>query len=106
MILPYLHYNFLKLVSEPAIYVQGRRLAGFRTFNDFYHRGSTIPTTPELLFIGRLLTHGPHVCVDVGANVGQFAAALAKTGNATTHCFEPHPYSFKMLKRNLREEGV
>src|SRR5262252_3565389 len=101
LVLPYLHYNFLKVVSEPAIVVHGRRLVGFRTFSDFHHYRSTIASVREELFIKDILRNGPHVCVDVGANIGQFAALLASAENATIHCFEPHPYSFKMLKGNL-----
>ncbi len=36
------------------------------------------------------------ICLDVGANVGDFTARLAATG-AEVHCYEPDPYAFALL---------
>ncbi len=42
------------------------------------------------------------VVVDLGANVGSFAAwALHKWPNCVVHCYEPLPSNFELLRRNL-----
>ena len=45
------------------------------------------------------------VVLDVGANVGAFAAAVAARteGDVTLHCFEPGPPVFDKLSKNFRE---
>lgn len=48
------------------------------------------------------------VVVDVGANVGAFAATVAArtAGEVTLHCFEPAPPIFEELRRNFAEHDL
>lgn len=48
------------------------------------------------------------VVLDVGANVGAFAAAVAArtSGDVTIHCFEPGPPVFEKLAKNFREHAL
>src|SRR5208337_4541373 len=42
------------------------------------------------------------IVVDLGANVGSFAAwALFRWPNSVVHCYEPLPANFELLRRNL-----
>lgn len=44
----------------------------------------------------------PRTVIDVGANVGQFAIAVARLmEGAHVHSYEPHPGCFEKLKRNV-----
>jgi FkbM family methyltransferase len=46
--------------------------------------------------------HGAPMILDIGANVGSFAAwALQRWPGAHVHCYEPLPDNFVFLKRNL-----
>jgi len=46
--------------------------------------------------------HNAPVILDIGANVGSFAAwALRRWPGAHVHCYEPLPDNFALLKRNL-----
>ena len=46
--------------------------------------------------------HSAPVILDIGANVGSFAAwALKRWPGAHVHCYEPLPDNFALLKRNL-----
>jgi FkbM family methyltransferase len=51
------------------------------------------------------LTDPGGVAVDVGANYGQMALALAYGArpDGTVHAFEPHPYLFQYLEHNAKE---
>ena len=48
------------------------------------------------------------VVLDVGANVGAFAAAVAARtqGDVTIHCFEPGPPVFEKLAKNFRDHPL
>ena len=48
--------------------------------------------------------HSAPVILDIGANVGSFAAwALKRWPGCFVHCYEPLPDNFALLKRNLGE---
>jgi FkbM family methyltransferase len=49
----------------------------------------------------RLLKPGD-IVIDAGANLGEITTLLAKTG-ATVHAFEPDPYAFEHLQRNVAQ---
>jgi FkbM family methyltransferase len=62
---------------------------------------------PEAAALTRFLRPGD-VCIDVGANFGQYAVRLARTVGAAghVHCFEPHPYNRRVLRSVLGWRGI
>lgn len=48
---------------------------------------------------------GSDVIVDVGANIGTFAAACLVRGVGYVACFEPEERNFRVLVENMREYG-
>ena len=61
-----------------------------------YGYGGRIEATGEAAFIDRLAAHAG-VCVDIGANRGEYSEALLRKTRATVVAFEPHPETFKAL---------
>jgi FkbM family methyltransferase len=47
----------------------------------------------------------PKVCIDVGANVGDYAEMLLQSTSAEVHCFEPQPAVFDRLSARLAPYG-
>lgn len=45
------------------------------------------------------------VCLDIGANLGYYTVKMAALG-ATVHAFEPDPFNFHLLEKNVRENGL
>jgi FkbM family methyltransferase len=47
------------------------------------------------------------ICFDVGANLGEVSKSLVETfGKATIHSFEPNPFTFLALQKNLQHKRV
>jgi FkbM family methyltransferase len=61
-----------------------------------YGYGGRIEATGEAAFIDRL-ADCTGLCVDVGANRGEYSEALLRKTRATVIAFEPHPETFKTL---------
>jgi FkbM family methyltransferase len=57
----------------------------------------SLEETGELHFINRLGRHAVGLCLDVGANRGDYARALLDRTSATVIAFEPHPATFLAL---------
>jgi FkbM family methyltransferase len=58
----------------------------------------------ELFFIKEILTKvQPKLCVDIGANNGDYSLEILKSTNAQVIAFEPLPTAFDLLKKNLLE---
>jgi len=52
-------------------------------------------------FDARVARLGPgDICLDLGANIGEFTQILARTG-ATVHAYEPDPETFATLRANV-----
>jgi FkbM family methyltransferase len=64
-----------------------------------YNNGWQLPRSGEQWFIRNVLapTH-PRVCVDVGANKGDYTAELLRWTTAQVHAFEPLPGAFECLR--------
>lgn len=45
------------------------------------------------------------VCLDMGANLGYYTVKMASLG-AAVHAFEPDPFNFHLLEKNVRENGL
>jgi len=58
----------------------------------------------ELFFITEVLAQSkPKLCIDVGANNGEYSLALLKSTEAHVIAFEPLPTAFEILTQNSRE---
>lgn len=56
----------------------------------------------ECAFLKSYLRHQSGVLIDVGANQGSYTKeALAIQSNLKIYCFEPHPKTFQILKKNI-----
>lgn len=47
--------------------------------------------------------------IDVGANIGFYSLSLGeilKDKKCNIHCFEPNPYTFKLLQQNVKENNI
>ena len=58
---------------------------------------------PHILFLLLALSRDAKVVVDVGANIGFFALAMANGSKATVHAFEPQPRLAEMARRSSTE---
>jgi len=62
-----------------------------------YGNTGDLETTGEAAFIARLARHPIDLCIDVGANCGEYSQALLRAGAAAIIAFEPHPATFQEL---------
>ncbi len=56
-----------------------------------------IEETGEAAFIARMGGQPVELCIDVGANHGEYSQALLKNTGATVIAFEPHPQTYRAL---------
>ena len=112
-------HNFLKfLIRKPFIlfiriyvFMFGRPSTQF--FNDailllaLRARGfgncCGIHATGEINFIKLLAKHEPKLCIDIGANKGEYSLKLLEETNSNVIAFEPLPSAFSQLTK-LKEE--
>jgi FkbM family methyltransferase len=65
-----------------------------------YNNGWQLPKSGEQWFIRHVLAPTrPRLCIDVGANKGEYTAALLRWTTAQVHAFEPLPLAFQSLQR-------
>jgi len=62
-----------------------------------FNNGWLLGPSGEGRFIKRLAGDNPKVCVDVGANKGEYSAELLSTTNAKVIAFEPLPKAYESL---------
>ena len=55
--------------------------------------------TGEEIFLKLLSKHDPHLCIDVGANKGDYSEALLNFTNCKVIAFEPQPKIFEILSK-------
>ena len=84
----------------------GQNWNGFSEYWSF--RGAGADPAPaitapidELISATLRNANGPSIAVDIGANVGAFAVALATAGFSEVHAFEPIPATFNRLSDNV-----
>lgn len=46
------------------------------------------------------------IMLDIGANIGWYSVLMAKECKLKVYSFEPHPFNFKMLIENLRNNNI
>jgi FkbM family methyltransferase len=67
------------------------RAKGYNNSQDFFASG-------ENWFFKNILSKiNPNICIDVGANVGDYSREILENTNSTVYCFEPLPDSFSKL---------
>ena len=53
----------------------------------------------ERNFFKKICDENPKLCIDIGANVGNFSKYILRNSNSKVLAFEPHKKSFKELKK-------
>jgi FkbM family methyltransferase len=88
----------------------GLRIEGFKrdaVGRGLYRRGVHEPGLTKFL-LDKFLKSGPCNFLDVGANLGYFSCLLGKLAgdSGKVVSIEPEPNNFKLLQRNLRNNGL
>ena len=102
-------YRKLNIRSDPrgvAFTFRGRRLRF--TASSKLQRGNILRLIRENFYeeqYGMLDVRGK-VVIDVGANIGDTAIYFALNGAKHVYAFEPFPYSYKLLLKNIRSNGL
>ena len=61
----------------------------------------------EKFFIKKILAPSqPKLCIDIGANIGNYTLELLKLTNAKVISFEPLPITFDKLKEKIEREII
>ena len=101
----------LVLITRIYVFIFGRPSAQF--FNDAlllitlrargYGNCCGINATGEHNFIKLLAKHNPKLCIDIGANKGEYSLKLLQETNSNVVAFEPLPKAFDQLSK-LKED--
>ncbi|MGA1875209.1 MAG: FkbM family methyltransferase [bacterium] len=99
------NYLVLKTKSDYADDVHGHKM--YLGDNDFLHisvNGNYEPS--ETRFFQNEVKEG-NIVIDIGANIGYFTLLFAKHAGKRGHvyAFEPEPYNFGLLKKNIEING-
>ncbi len=71
-----------------------------RGFNNFRNQEES----GEFFFINEVLAKSkPKLCIDIGANGGEYSLSLLKSTEAQVIAFEPLPTAFEILKENTQQ---
>jgi len=100
--------GFLKFYSEnkhnPAVAAINEYLLSQALSARGYNNYSSKEESGELFFLGEILAKSnPKLCIDVGANVGEYSLEILKRTDAHVIAFEPVPLTFLALKSNLSQ---
>ena len=72
------------------------RVRGYRNSQNFNKSG-------EKFFIKNILSPTqPKLCIDIGANIGNYTLELLKSTNSKVISFEPYPAAFNKLKKKTK----
>lgn len=75
------------------------RARGYNNFRNYEESG-------EHFFIMNVLAHSnPTVCIDIGANIGNYTEKLLQHTQATVISFEPLPAAFAELQKKVKSFG-
>jgi FkbM family methyltransferase len=89
-------------IARPSMFWLNRRLLVLAERGLGYHHCCDPARSGELDLIRRIARTNPSWCIDVGANVGDYSAALLSSSGASVIAFEPLPAAYKRLG-GLRE---
>ena len=102
-----------RLPFHSSFIAQHRRRLPFRILADasrkyldaWHNQSFRIATNGELRVLERLAPFTPRVVLDVGANVGEYAALARRVlPDAHLHCFEAAPPTFEKLRQSMRDD--
>ena len=68
-----------------------------------YNNHKSINASGEVYFLKMVCSEKPRLCIDIGANVGNYSKYLLENSLTKIIAFEPMPQSFKELQ-NLKKE--
>ena len=64
-----------------------------------YNNHSNISTSGERNFLDKIMHNKSLLCIDIGANIGEYSKYILENSNSKVIAFEPMPASFKKLKK-------
>lgn len=104
---PHMGYAYCRYKIHSSLTLNsGASISGFADFNEYWGTMVNQPDREELAFIRNTLTDGS-VVVDVGANIGVFSlGVLTQIPDARVIAFEPSPFNYARLKKNLLTNKV
>jgi len=70
-----------------------------------YNNHGNLNDSGEIYFLKKVCSENPKLCIDVGANVGNYSKYLLKNSSSKIIAFEPMPKSFKELQ-NIRKDFI
>jgi FkbM family methyltransferase len=76
------------------------------TVHAYYLQHGTYEPALHALLRDHVFAGGCGTLIDVGANIGLTSVPVAKARQVTCHCFEPDPFNFGLLRRNVQANGV
>lgn len=88
------HYMFARPSMQPV----NDRILDLALHARGYNNCCELRTTGEELFLNVLARHRPKLCIDIGANIGTYAARLLELTEAKVIAFEPLPKAYERLR--------
>ena len=64
-----------------------------------YNGHKSIGSSGEKKFLDKIMNNKPLLCIDVGANIGEYSKYILENRDSKVIAFEPMPESFKKLKK-------
>lgn len=103
-------YNFSKklykkLVSKVFFFEKlNNKLINFLLSAKGYNNFTNFKESGENYFVKKYLSSDSiELCIDIGANEGSYSSLLLKETSSNIICFEPLPFVFDKLKKNLSD---
>lgn len=89
---------YARVFSRGKLAVFNRALLGLALHAQGYHNYRSSQSSGEAFFIEKILAKTePRLCIDIGANRGEYTQQLLQNTSAVVHAIEPHPLSFQEL---------
>lgn len=97
---------YAKYFSQGVLSRANQGLLGLTLHAEGYNNYQDFQVSGEAFFIEKILVPtSPKVCIDIGANRGDYSKHLLQQTSATVHAFEPHPVSFGELQQLQAEHA-
>tara|TARA_Y200000002_G_scaffold381443_1_gene395497 strand:+ start:1080 stop:1865 length:786 start_codon:yes stop_codon:yes gene_type:complete len=86
--------KFLRKINKKILHL-ALSASGYNNFNNMFDSG-------EEFFIKKYLgDRDIKLCIDIGANTGNYSSLILENTNSKVISFEPLPFVFKKMKKNL-----